>query len=275
MKQAVRRSSHINHHSSRTSKNENRNINQSASFRRSEQRATVGKEMHDTDASILTSSVTEIQDDTFGTPGPKHAFISLAEAAEQIRATGNSLSPSSINTSTGSSECTSDSAVGARRRILHLPSFVKSRKPGSKHASSSVATPSDPQKLNFGSDDETLILLIGCSERASLFLQRSMKLAYGHHYSKANKEFFRYTILHNIVQTMRELLLLMRDLRIPLKYPTNESHAINIMSKTQDSLNWLHMPLDVSTAIAELWKDPGVLEAFHRTDRYGKKDDSE
>ena len=102
-----------------------------------------------------------------------------------------------------------------------------------------------------------------------------MKLAYCHHYSKANKEVFRHNILYTIFQTMRELLLLMRDLQIPLQCRSNESHAVNLMSKTQHSQNWLYMPLDVSTAIAELWKDPGVLEAFHRTDRFGKHDEPE
>ena len=102
-----------------------------------------------------------------------------------------------------------------------------------------------------------------------------MKLAYCHHYSKANKEVFRHNIQYNIILTMMELLRLMRDLQIPLQYRSNESHAMNVMSKTRDSLNWLHMPLDVGTAIAELWKDPGVLEAFHHKDRFGKHDESE
>ena len=35
------------------------------------------------------------------------------------------------------------------------------------------------------------------------------------------------------------------------------------------------MPSDVSTAIAELWIDSGILEAFRRTDRFGKNGDPE
>ena len=275
MKQAVRRSARNNHHSSRSAKKEYNNIDQSASLRRSEQPATVGQGIQDTNTSVLTSSITEIQDDTFGTPSPNHAFISLREAAEQIRATGNSLSLSSISTSTGLSECTADSGIRTRRRNLPLLSPFKSKKSDSRHASGPVTYVSGSQKLNFGSDDETLMLLIGSSEKASWFLQRSMKLAYCHHYSKANKEVFRHNIRGSIFQTMTELLLLMNDLQIPLHYHSNESHAMTIMSKTQDSRNWLHMPLDVGTALAELWKDPGVLEIFHRTDRFGKHDNSE
>ena len=275
MKQAVRRSARSNHHNNRTSNNEYGNIDQSASFRRSEQPTTIGQGFQDAKASSSTSSVIKIQDETFGTPCQNNASISLHEAAEQIKATENSLSLSSINTSTGSSEYTSDSRLRAHRRNLTMSSFFKTRKSDSRHASGSVTTASDSQRLNFGSDHETLILLIGTSERASWLLQRSMKLAYCHHYSKANREVFRHNILYNVCQTMRELLLLMRNLGISLQNRSNESHAVNLMSRTQDSRNWLHMPLDVSTAIAELWKDSGVLEAFHRIDRFGKNDDSE
>ena len=274
MKQAVRRSARSDHHNSRTVKKEYGSIDQSASLRSSEQPTTVGQGAQDTSASILTSSGPDRQDETCGTPGPDHAFISLREAAEQIRTTGNSLSSSSIITSIGSSEYLSDSGIRARRRNLHISNFLKPRKSDSRRDSRPVTTAGDPHKLKFGSSDETLILLIGSSESASWFLQRSMKLAYCHHYSKANKEVFRHNILYNIFQTMREIILMMRDLGILLSRG-NESHAENLMSKTQDSLNWLHMPSDVSTAIAELWKDPGVLKTFRRIDRFGKYEDSE
>ena len=196
MKQAVRRSARSNHHSNRTVKDEYDNIAQSASLRRSEQPATIDQGSQDAKASSSTSSVIEIQDETFGTACPNNAFIFRHELAEQIRAIGNFLSSSSFKTSASSSEYTSDSKIRAHRKKLNLPSFFKSRESDSRHASGSVTTASDSEKLNFGSDDETLILLIGSSERASWLFQRLMKLAYCHHYSKANREVLRHNILY-------------------------------------------------------------------------------
>lgn len=110
---------------------------------------------------------------------------------------------------------------------------------------------------------ETQILLTGNAKKSALFLQRSMKFAYGHNYSKATKEAFRISIMRSMVQNMRELLSSVEKFGVPLDH-NSELHAETILNTVVTSINE-SLPPDISTALAVLWKDPSVLDAFRHT----------
>ena len=231
--------------------------------------------LQNSSASISTTSATAFQDYTSDTLSigpsiaPTHGSADWMGDAREAMA----LSVSGFDAATGSNNHTRRFRGQARHKNLHIPGFLKSRDFLSSSSRESMNTASDLQKVDNG-PAETQILLMGSSKRTTMFLQRSMKLAYGHNYTKASKEAFRISILHNVVQNMRSLLFSMRDLGIPLQNSSSESHAHSILTKPVTP-DWQYLPPDVSIAIAVLWRDPGVVDALHRRDTHSNWDDPE
>ncbi|KAL8728486.1 MAG: hypothetical protein Q9166_005384, partial [cf. Caloplaca sp. 2 TL-2023] len=151
----------------------------------------------------------------------------------------------------------------ARHRLLHMPSLLRSRDSLSGSSRASTKSPSNSEKLENGRD-ETQILMVGNTKEAAIFLERSMILAYGHNYTKAEKSTYRSTILQILVADMKGLLLAMRNLGIPLAEESSEWHA-HILEETAEE-DWEIEPSVIMTAVVTLWKDPGVVEAFDRKD---------
>lgn len=145
---------------------------------------------------------------------------------------------------------------------LQMPSFFKARGTSgslSSRDSSSAALnlPGVEKKIA-----ETQILLTGNAKTSALFLQRSMKLAFGHNYTKVTKEAFRISILRKMVQNMRDLLSSMRDLGFSLD-SDSEPHAHTILTTMLTEIGE-SLPANVGTALAVLWKDPAVLDTFRQ-----------
>lgn len=160
-----------------------------------------------------------------------------------------------------------------RRKILRVPSLLlRSRNSTASSSQATIKADTDPQKVDNGRD-ETQILLIGNSKEMAVLLQKSMKLAYGQNYTKADKAAYRISILHNVVGSMRDLLSVMENLGISLTEPRSVSYADTL----NDSLkgDWEFLPPAMSTAMAALWKDPGVVAAYHRQDAVAKLDEME
>ncbi|KAL8987446.1 MAG: hypothetical protein Q9177_003342 [Variospora cf. flavescens] len=158
-----------------------------------------------------------------------------------------------------------------RHKALHIPSRLRSRDLIASPSRASIKAAFTPRKLD-GSRDETQLLLVGHSKEMAILLQRSMKLAYGQNYSKADRMEYRISILRDVVFKMRNLLLFMVDLGISLTEPSSVSYAQYIMDDSAKG-ECDFIPPAASTAIAVLWKDPAVIDAYHRQDAGHKLDD--
>ncbi|KAL8906156.1 MAG: hypothetical protein Q9207_002189 [Kuettlingeria erythrocarpa] len=159
-----------------------------------------------------------------------------------------------------------------RRKILQVPSLLRSRDSTASSSQASINAGSNHQKLD-NARDETQILLIGDSREVAVLLQKSMKLAYGHNYTKADKTAYRISILHDVVGRMRDLLSVMENLGISLAEQSSVSY-VDTLNHTRKG-DWEFLPPALSTAIAALWKDPGVIAAYHRQDAVTKLDEME
>ncbi|KAI4124009.1 MAG: hypothetical protein LQ341_007123, partial [Variospora aurantia] len=160
-----------------------------------------------------------------------------------------------------------------RHKALHIPSRLRSRDLIASPSRASIKAAFTPRKLD-GSRDETQLLLVGHSKEMAILLQRSIKLAYGQNYSKADRMEYRISILRDVVFKMRNLLLSMVDLGISLTERSSVSYAQYIMDDSAKG-EWDFIPPAASTAIAVLWKDPAVIDAYHRQDAGHKLDESE
>lgn len=209
---------------------------------------------HKPQNSISTPSVTEIQEsttDTQSTVSYESVTRPSADWSNGITETPSVAEPDM---------CTRRAEDEARHGSLQMPSLFKSGKPNlsSSPGSTSVASLHEVKDASA----ETAILLTGNAKRSALFLQRSMKLAYGRNYTKAIREAFRTSIMRRMIQNMRILLSLIKDLGFSLD-PGSEFHAHIIQTVSVADVSE-SLPTDVCTALAVLWRDPGVLDAYHR-----------
>ena len=133
---------------------------------------------------------------------------------------------------------------------LQVPSLFKSR----------ISDLSSSRSSMYNASSETHILLTGNAKTSALLFQRSMKLAYGRNYTKVAKEAFRMNILHKMILNMQSLLVLTRDLGVSLD-PGSELHA-HVISTVKVADVYDCLPTSVSTALAVLWRDPGILNTF-------------
>ena len=144
-----------------------------------------------------------------------------------------------------------------RRKVLRMPSVLKTR-----NTSHTLFNNTDRSGSDVNACPETLILFMGRSKEITLLLERSMRLAYGHNFSKAEKEAFRISILHDVVHFMRGLLLSMKDTGIPLRDTSSDLHAFVILTSSSKT-DWKYLPKEISHAVTMLWNDQGVVNALN------------
>lgn len=149
-----------------------------------------------------------------------------------------------------------------RRKILHMPSLLRSKE--SLTVSTRISARHMPRKQQLeDGHDETHILVVGNDKETAVILERSMILACGYNYTKAQKASYRNTILQTLVADMKRLLITMRNLGIPLTEECSEWHA-HILGQSVEG-DWELEPSVITTAVATLWNDPGVVETFNRS----------
>lgn len=110
---------------------------------------------------------------------------------------------------------------------------------------------------------ETQILLMGKCQKTAVSLQRSMKLAYGHNYTRSDRKAFRINILNNTVSGMKDLLNSIRDDEFRYSNVDSERHAHTILT-VPERTNRDSLSPEISHAISALWRDSALLDKFNR-----------
>lgn len=88
-------------------------------------------------------------------------------------------------------------------------------------------------------------------------------ITHGPDYSKADRMAYRISVLHDVIFKMRNLLHSLKDLGVSLTEPSSLSYAQYIMNDSAQG-DWDFLPAAASTAVAVLWKDPVVIDVYHR-----------
>ena len=145
----------------------------------------------------------------------------------------------------------------SRRKVLRVPRVLKTRK-----LSHTLSNITDRSGNDVNACPETPILLMGKSKEVALLLEKSMRLAYSQNFSKAEKEACRISILHDVVHSMRGLLLSMKDTGIPLHDTSSDLHAFVILTSSSTT-DWKYLPKEISNAVTMLWNDQSVVKAFN------------
>ncbi|KAL8784386.1 MAG: hypothetical protein Q9213_003986 [Squamulea squamosa] len=140
-----------------------------------------------------------------------------------------------------------------RHRMLHIRSLLKSR--DSFSSLPRASTKHVPSKQKF--DDETQILLVGNDKETAVLLTRSMILAYGHNYTKADRTSYRSIIFQILVADIKSLLLAMENQGIPLAEECSEVHAHTLKETADEDLE--NEASVILNAVATLWRDAGFI----------------
>lgn len=275
MKQAVRGSAKKARQRlppSRHSESNSLNLSTAVEHGRGKESTAVMKGLQSAEASISSFSTRHMQDEASEHLSVEMPHFRPQESADEVEDMVGAMLPSVL----GLEEQNNQNQVfeqQSHRKIRHLQSFFRSRGSLSSASRTSFNTGNGLRNIE-SAPVETQILLMGTSRRTAFCLQRSMKLAYGQYYTKANKEAFRTSILHGAVETMKDLLFLMGDFGLTLQNVDNERHATCLLSQPW-TLDWKYLPPDISIALTELWRDEGVVEAFHRRDAQSDCHDTE
>ena len=237
------------------------------------QSSTLSEEPHASSSSAMTVSETDFPDSHSDTHTGVSSTAPTTKSADRPEDGGSPTMISAI--------CSEDTLAleghapkdeqHPHHSVRRFPSFSRSRKTTSISSSESAQTITDtPGGGNTLS--ETQILLTGTSRGNAESLARSMKLAYGRYYSKADKRGFRVCILEKVVRDIRETLFSMADLGIALQNPGSERHAHEILTMPL-TLTRERIALETIAAMHALWSDPGVVDAFHRNHNYDNHHD--
>lgn len=204
---------------------------------------------------------------------------SLSPSVEIIRQNDQSwhnadLSESNLQKALGGPTYSAQEAEDpVRRKTLHMPSLLlRSRNSTASFSQASTKAAASPLKSDKGRD-ETQILLTGTSKEMAVPLLRSMRLAYGGNYTKSDETAYRISILHNVVESMRDLLSVMKNTGIPFSEQSSVSYADTLDGPSES--DWEFLPPALSTAMAALWKDSGVVDAYRRQDAVTRLDEME
>lgn len=113
----------------------------------------------------------------------------------------------------------------------------------------------------------TKVLFLGSGESGKSTLLKATKLLFEGPYSRDERNSFREIVFSNTLQSMRVILEEMESLKIPLDNHAMEYHVQTIFMQSAE-IEERDLPPEVGTAIAALWGDAGVREAFERSREY-------
>lgn len=114
---------------------------------------------------------------------------------------------------------------------------------------------------------EIKILLLGAGESGKSTFLKQMRIIHGENYSAEDRLEFRPIIYHNILKGMRMLIEIRRKLGISLSEPSNEDYCDIIIGYRSVSLGTEQFSL-YRDALAALWADRGILEAYERRSKF-------
>ena len=114
---------------------------------------------------------------------------------------------------------------------------------------------------------EIKILLLGAGESGKSTFLKQMRIIHGENYSAEDRLEFRPIIYHNILKGMRMLIEIRRKLGISLSDPSNEDYCDIIIGYRSVNLGPEQFAL-YRDALAALWTDRGILEAYDRRSKF-------
>lgn len=119
--------------------------------------------------------------------------------------------------------------------------------------------------------NEVKMLLLGAGESGKSTVLKQMKLINEGSYTREERESYIEIILSNTIQSMRVILDAMEMMGIQLADPANQERA-NIIMSLPHQIESDSLPPQVTDAVAGLWKDAGVLDAFERSREFQLND---
>jgi guanine nucleotide-binding protein G(i) subunit alpha len=109
---------------------------------------------------------------------------------------------------------------------------------------------------------EIKLLILGSSESGKSTLLKGMKLYAEGEFTREDSVSFSGIIWTSIVKSIRVILEAMEDMEIPLQYERNKYHAETIFLQQLPFDD--NFPPQLGIAIANLWADAGLKEAYRR-----------
>lgn len=114
---------------------------------------------------------------------------------------------------------------------------------------------------------EIKILLLGAGESGKSTFLKQMRIIHGENYSADDRLEFRPIIYHNILKGMKMLIEIRRKLGISLSDPSNEDYCEIVIGYRSSNLTPEQFTL-YGDALAALWKDSGILEAYQQRSKF-------
>lgn len=200
------------------------------------------------------------------------------EAQQEVSAPSGTALENHTNSAAGSLTYSSRSSIASGedfstpkgismqvlRRGLHFPNLLKSRSTFSTTSLHSINSEKAVRPARSASHGDAKILLIGSTVTTRSTLLSSMKLAYGNHYTRSEKESFKTSIFNNIIEYMQTVLEEMVSLELPLDNNENSKYASSLLSQPIP-IRTSTIPAVIATALIALRHDSGVVKYAQRS----------
>ncbi|PVV02338.1 hypothetical protein BB560_003211 [Smittium megazygosporum] len=125
------------------------------------------------------------------------------------------------------------------------------------------------EKINMR--NEIKMLLLGAGESGKSTIVKQMKLIHDDGYTPEERESFKEIIFSNTVQSIHVLIEAMNFLEIPFTDPSLNEVA-NFVLSVPGQVDFDIFPPDLAHAIMQLWADPGLQQAYIRSNEYQLND---
>ena len=119
------------------------------------------------------------------------------------------------------------------------------------------------------------ILLLGAGESGKSTIVKQMKIIHEKGYSMDELKQYRSVVYSNTIQSLVAILRAMPLLRVHFASNERESDASFFLDFVSHMEAAHELPYNLLTSMIRLWSDPGLQQAFSRSNEYQLNDSAE